>query len=250
MGTTGTEGHRAGCTVVTAWRAPAMVAWLVLLAAHPAGAQAAEPRLPVHEVASVVPGRRLAILLTGDGDWAALDRTIAETLAARGVSVVGLESRQWLSHGARKDPAAAAKMLAALITEYGAKWQRDSVLVIGYSRGAELAPFAVARLPEALRARVVHLTMLGPSPTANFTFHLIDLLKDTARPDDVAMLPEVERLRGLPMLCLYGREEKQSLCTILPAGLAHVVGLEGGHHFDKDFAALATRILDDLRTTR
>ncbi|MEI2719079.1 MAG: AcvB/VirJ family lysyl-phosphatidylglycerol hydrolase [Gemmatimonadales bacterium] len=88
---------------MTALRRAGLIAWLAVVSAHPAAAQAVEPRLPVHEVASAVPGRRLAILLTGDGDWAALDRTIAETLAARGVSVVGLESRQWLSHGARKD---------------------------------------------------------------------------------------------------------------------------------------------------
>lgn len=204
--------------------------------------------LPLHEVPSLIPGTRMAILLTGDGDWAAIDKQIAAGLAAGGVSVVGLESRRWLTNGERKDPAAAGRVLAELITTYGIRWRRDSVLVIGYSRGAELAPFAVARLPEALRARVLHLTMLGPSTTANFTFHLMDLVRDQVRDDDRPLLPEVGRLRGIRLLCIQGSEEKHSLCPLLPNGLARVVVLPGGHHFDQNFGALAARILEDSRT--
>ena len=132
--------------LVSRIRGVVLGAVLLLGVGRQLAAQQGTAALPLHEVPSLISGTRMAILLTGDGNWAAIDKQIAAGLAAGGVSVVGLDSRHWLSDGERKDPAAAGRVLAELITTYGSRWGRDSVLVIGYSRGAELAPFAVARM--------------------------------------------------------------------------------------------------------
>ncbi|MEO7217567.1 MAG: AcvB/VirJ family lysyl-phosphatidylglycerol hydrolase, partial [Gemmatimonadaceae bacterium] len=47
-----------------------------------------------------------------------------------------------------------------------------------------------------------------------------------------------EALKGLPMLCVYGKEEKESLCRTAPAGLMTVIARNGKHHFDGNYAAL------------
>ncbi|MEP6590840.1 MAG: AcvB/VirJ family lysyl-phosphatidylglycerol hydrolase [Gemmatimonadota bacterium] len=208
-----------------------------------AEAQGADfPDLPVHALPAAGSDSLLAVILTGDGNWAEIDRVIAAQLVERGVAVVGLESRSYLNHGGPKSPDVIGRDLERLLRHYMALWKRSRVIVIGYSRGAELAPFGVSRLPADLRRRVQLLVLLAPAPNANFTFHLTDLLSDKVRNDDLAMLPEMAKLTGTRVLCVYGTEEKHSLCPLLPAGAAHVVATVGGHHLDRDFAALAALI--------
>ena len=58
------------------------------------------------------------------------------------------------------------------------------------------------------------------------------------------MVPEVEKLRGLRLLCVYGADETDSSCPRLPPSLARIERLSGGHHFGGDYAALARLVLD------
>ena len=56
-------------------------------------------------------------------------------------------------------------------------------------------------------------------------------------------LPEMEKLRGLPILCVYGEKEGDSLCRDLPAGLAQLLPTAGSHHFGGDYQKLASAVL-------
>jgi len=58
-----------------------------------------------------------------------------------------------------------------------------------------------------------------------------------------ATLPEIERITGTPVLCIYGADESDSLCPKLDPKKFAVVKLKGGHHFDGDYANLARQIL-------
>ncbi len=181
-----------------------------------------------------------AVLLSGDGGWAELIRSIADGLAARGIAVVGVNSRTWLS--SPKTPDETAKAIERAIAEARARSPGDRLLLVGYSRGADMAPFVATRLPRALRDELVGLALFGLAPMASFEFHWSDLVKDTPRVTDIPIHPELERLRGLPMVCVSGTEEKSSGCRGLPAGLMRVDERSGGHHFDGNLAAL----LDDV----
>jgi type IV secretory pathway VirJ component len=115
------------------------------------------------------------------------------------------------------------------------------VLLIGYSQGADVLPFAVNRLPAATRAHVALTAVMGMSEHALFEFHLTSWVSDaTSGP---ATLPEIDRIAGMPVLCIYGDEESDSLCPKLDAGKFKIVKLKGGHHFDGDYANLARQIL-------
>ncbi|HET9065452.1 MAG TPA: AcvB/VirJ family lysyl-phosphatidylglycerol hydrolase [Gemmatimonadales bacterium] len=203
--------------------------------------------LPLHEVPRTVPGGVLGVLFSGDGNWAKLDRTMAEQLAALGVATIGVESRSWLTQGATKDPTSAARDLTRILAAYQPRWGGDTLLILGYSRGAEIAPFAVQGLAPAWRARVHGLVLLGPSPTANFTFHFADLLRDHVRPDDVPLAPVIAALHDVPILCVRGDDEKLSLCTPSLPGNVTTRSTPGGHHFDGDYRALADSAVRFLR---
>ncbi|HEX5581798.1 MAG TPA: alpha/beta fold hydrolase, partial [Gemmatimonadaceae bacterium] len=124
----------------------------------------------------------LVVFLTGDGGWAPLDRHVAAVLAAHGVAVVGLDSRAYLS--TPRTPEEEAADVARIARRYMAHWHRTRLAIVGYSRGAEAAPFVAARLPDDLAGRLALVAMLAPSTMANFSFHWIDLVRDHHGPDD------------------------------------------------------------------
>jgi len=184
--------------------------------------------LPVVEVpAPAGTDSTLAVLLSGDGGWAAGDKVMAATLARAGVPVVGLDVPSYL--GVARTPDGASADLGRLLQHYLAAWQKRRVILIGYSHGANLAPFMISRLPDSLRRRIDLLAMVGLEDYASFRFHLADVVVVMRHDGDLPVLPEVEKLRGLRMLCVRGSTDRHSLCSTLPAGLARVETTAGGH---------------------
>ncbi len=196
--------------------------------------------LPLTEVPAKGTGHLLAVFLTGDGGWVALDQGVSAELAAAGIPVVGFNQRSYLWAG--KTPDQAAADLARIITTYGAHWHRDSVIVIGYSRGAGIAPFAVNRLPPAMRGTVKLVVLIGSEHLADFHFRMRDLISSAPAPDAVPLMPEIRQLGAVPLLCFYGEDEKDSICRDL-APPAVVVKMSGGHHLDGAYPEIGKRIL-------
>lgn len=207
------------------------------------GAQGDDVRdLPMTEIPSTgAPTPTLALFLTGDGAWAALDTHMTKYLAAHGVAVAGVNMRSYLWKERKPDDVAAD--MTRVLRHYLAEWHRDRIAVIGYSRGADIAPFIVNRLPADLRTRVDLVAMLGPAKNANFQFHLVDLVRDVQRPSDLPTLPEIARLRGTRMLCIYGTEETESACLFADSTLVTRVARTGGHRIDRDFDELSATVL-------
>jgi type IV secretory pathway VirJ component len=216
------------------------------------GAQQAVPELrdlPITEVpARGASAGTLAIFLSGDGGWAAIDRAIADGLAARGITVVGMDARAYLS--TRRTPARSAADVARIARAYMRRPGTTRLVLAGYSRGATMVPFVATRLPPDVRSRVALLAMLGMETTTNFQFHWIDIVATVHRDDDLPVLPELERLRGTRMLCVYGAGEADSACRQADPTLLTRVARPGDHHFDGDYAGLAREIASALPATR
>lgn len=196
--------------------------------------------LPLVEVPSRAPGTHFAVLLSGDGGWAGLDKEVATTLAAHGLPVVGFDSLRYF--WSARTPRGLAADLARLVVAYAARWHRDEVVLIGYSQGADVLPFAVNRLPDSTRQRVTQVVLIAPGERASFEFHLDNWLR---RDDDgLPTLPELVRLDPGKALCLYGTEDADAICPRLKSHGALAESLPGDHHFDGDYATLAARILE------
>jgi type IV secretory pathway VirJ component len=82
---------------------------------------------------------------------------------------------------------------------------------------------------------------MGMSEHALFEFHMTSWVSDDN--SGPATLPEVDRISGIPVLCIYGEEETDTLCPKLDPHKATIVKLKGGHHFDGNYANLAQIIL-------
>lgn len=203
--------------------------------------------LPVEEVRSPGSSEEFALLLTGDGGWAGLDRELAARLAARGVPTVGFDSLKYF--WSPRTPDETTHDVARVLRHYFAAWNKQRVLLVGYSFGADVLPFVVNRLPADLRARVASLSLLGIDSRASFEIHIAGWLgsSDGGPPTR----PELEAVHAVPVLCIYGEDESDSICPGLPAAAGIVRERVGhGHHFSGEYAALADRILTFARTGR
>ncbi len=198
--------------------------------------------LPVVEMAQTTggPSDLFAVILSGDGGWADLDRDVADVLVQRGIPVVGVDSLRYF--WGQRTPEGTAADIDRIVRYYTARWQRSRVLLIGYSQGADVLPFVVNRLSPDVRAEVVLAAGMGLSHHATFQFHMANWIRnDTQGPQT---LPEIRRIHGILFLCIYGAKEDDSACPDVAGNPdAKVIKLPGGHHFDSDYAHLADVIL-------
>jgi type IV secretory pathway VirJ component len=236
-------GH--GFSVEPRWVPPLRVAFSRLTRT---GSTVAAPNapavrgLPLVELRGRGDDGRLAIIVSGDGGWASIDRQIGEAFVASGISVVGLDALRYFWKARRPEQMGAD--LTRIVRHYLEAWGKRDLLLVGYSRGAEALPFMASRLAPDLRDRVRLVALLGAGRSTTFEFHVTDWLGHAeAGSAHEATAPEIEKLRGLRVLCLYGTDEKDSVCPSLPAAAATSTPVEGGHHFGGAYRDLAARIL-------
>ncbi len=250
------DGWLPAFTRALARAAPAAPRAVVTPSAAPAGANVAD--LPLVQIAPAAnaagPSDLVAVVLSGDGGWASIDREVGETLASDGVPVVGLNTLQYFWTPRNPDGAAAdlARIVAHATTSPPGGGTRRRVVLVGYSRGADVLPFMARRLPPELRARVAEVALLGLETSIAFEFHVSDWLGGSA-PNERPTIPEVAALRAalpvaVPVVCLYGTGEDDSACPAAArqAG-ARAIAMPGGHHLGGDYPALARQILAALR---
>lgn len=196
--------------------------------------------LPLVELPAAGGSDRLVILMSGDGGWRKLDKEVAGALRRGGVSVLGWNSALYFRSA--KTSQQGSRDLAAAIEEYRERWGIKQVVLVGYSFGASAMPFFYNGMTESQRAQVSFVSLLGCEHRAAFRAGLRERLGfDGKETRDV--LPEAAKIPPAMLQCIYGRNERDTICPELRSSGADVVMTEGGHHFDRDYAGLATSIL-------
>jgi type IV secretory pathway VirJ component len=225
--------------------ADAMVA---LLGSHVRPHEASEEDvsdLPLIELPAARGSDMLAVVISGDGGWRDLDKTIAEALQKKGVSVIGWDSLRYF--WSTKTPQQTSHDLARVLETYGSRWHTRHIALIGYSFGADVMPFAYSRLPEALRAKVSQMALLGFAHNADFQIRVTGWLGMPASDEALPALPEMSKVPPAIVQCVYGEDEEDTLCPVLAKSGVSVIRTPGGHHFGRDYNNLASSILDSWR---
>jgi type IV secretory pathway VirJ component len=213
-----------------------------LAPAAPAPTSADVADLPLVEVPATAGSSDLvAVLITGDGGWAGLDQDVAAALAARGVPVVALNSLKyfWSPHDAAETARDVDRIVRASLTRF----RKQRVVLLGYSQGADVMPFVLNRLAPDTRAKAASAAVIGMSDAAVFEFHFANWVKD---PKGLPTRPEVEKLDGVKLTCIYGAEEHDSPCATLDPHKVVPVKLPGGHHFNGDYDRVANAVLGTI----
>lgn len=211
----------------------------LVLAALAEQANTAPGDLPLVEVAVASAPTQMAVIYSGDGGWRDLDKDIARVLVREGTPVVGVDSLRYFWN--EKSPDVVAADLARVLRHYRARWDVQRVLLIGYSFGAGILPFAIHRLPPDLQEGIAQISLLGLEPLASFQFSVAGWLG--AHDRGLPVLPELQSLDLARVQCVYGEDEGDTLCTAPELAAVERIRTSGGHHFDGDYEKLARDIL-------
>ncbi|MEN8518047.1 AcvB/VirJ family lysyl-phosphatidylglycerol hydrolase [Burkholderia sp. RS02] len=203
--------------------------------------------LPLVELPAKGGSDRLAIVISGDGGWRDLDKTIAEALQRDGVSVVGIDSLRYF--WSEKSPAQVSRDLARVMRTYTSRWHANRVALVGYSFGADVMPFVYNRLPADLRDKVAVMSLLGFAPSADFQIRVTGWLGMPASDKALKVAPELAKVPPQLVQCFYGEEEKDTMCPALANTRVELIKTHGEHHFGGSYIDLEKRILAAVRRT-
>ena len=199
--------------------------------------------LPLIEIDPVgADSQRIAVILTGDGGWAGLDKGVAGALAADGVRVVGFSTLKFFWK--KRSPEESAEALRRTIEHYARLHPQSRFVVLGYSFGASLVPVLVNRLPAELRAKVDSGIMISPDADMVFEIRIGDWFGGAQHEGTLPLLPEIART-SVPLVCVHGDDESDSFCKPGVAKM-RVLTLPGGHHYNGDYAALGKLVVGTL----
>lgn len=183
---------------------------------------------PEHDIRA----KPVAIIISGDRGWYGFEQGIADSLAAEGVPTIGLDTRKYFWN--RRTPEETATDIAKCISQHNMTWQRSRFIFIGYSLGAELVPFIVNKLPETIRSSVTMIVLLSPAATTDFQVHYSDMLGIGSRHDTYKVTDEIDRIKTIPILLIFGADEKTVLPGMLTGTPVTLVKVPGDHSYNHD----------------
>jgi type IV secretory pathway VirJ component len=206
--------------------------------------------LPLEELPTDGPPVGLAVLLSGDGGWRDIDKSIGEILQKEGIAVVGVDSLRYF--WSTKEPEVIASDITRIIAHYTKLWGAKRVAVMGYSLGADVIPFAWQKFPPTMQKQINLIALLGLEPTADFEISVAGWL-GVASSSDVDLKPYLPALPMEKTMCFYGEDEVtdgETACVFPEMAKATNIKRPGGHHFDGNYEPVARMILDRLKAKK
>jgi type IV secretory pathway VirJ component len=220
--------------------------WLDPRLADQISANASDSDLPLIEVNvatdNTTQTQTMAILLTGDGGWAEIDKELAKILAAQGIPTVGFDSLSYFWKA--RTPAATSQDIERVISQYLKKWNKKHVILIGYSFGADVLPFVANNLSISTQQKVSLVALLGMGKTAAFEFRLSSWMNADKNADRLPLLPEIEKMKWANSICIYGVDDDAANCLPAEKYGVKAISMSGDHHFDEKYDELVKHIID------
>lgn len=197
--------------------------------------------LPVNIIPAKKPGgETMVLLITGDGGWNSFSQNLAEEYAVAGLPVVALNSLKYFWK--KRTPEESALAVSNLLNKYSAEWKTKTIILCGYSFGADVMPFIYTRLPENLKEKIGCIQLLSPSGYTDFEIHISYLF--ISKKMEVAS--EIQKIKK-PVICYYGASEKEKLSKEIEMKNFKTIILKGDHHYENSFGEIVKTALSGLR---
>lgn len=182
-----------------------------------------------------------AVLISGDmGPRAGMGAPVAQGLADHGVATVSINALNYFR--VRRSPAEVSAIMAQAIRRAMALGHVDKVVVLGQSFGADMVHVGLEHLPADLRAHVALVVLTVPTRTVFLRVSPLEWL-DRTTPDAMA-ITSARKLDWVPVVCIRGQQETDSLCPLLHLPHLTQLALPGDHYLEHD----ADRVFTTIRT--
>ncbi len=205
-----------------------------------------ENNLPIIEVPTEKnPPEIMAVLITGDGGWAEIDKQIAKILAEKGIPTVALDALSYFWRA--RTPEETAKNINEIIDQYRQKWKAKKVILIGYSFGADVLPFIANGLSERNKTDVALVTLLAMGKTAAFEFRLSSWINADTNANRLPIPPELKSMQWANSICIYGTDDKETGCMQTSELGVKTISMAGDHHFNENYNLLVKHIIENIK---
>jgi len=171
----------------------------------------------------------VALILSGDGGWFGFEQSIADNLSDLGIPVIGFDSRKYFWN--RRSPEETVNAITELLNYYCKEWERDRVLLIGYSFGSEIVPFIVTNFPEGMKSKIVSTVLLSPETYTDFEVHISNMLGLGNSMNTYNVTDEIIKMKAIPTIIIYGEGEKSRLPELLGGTTVKIIRIPGDHHY-------------------
>ena len=183
----------------------------------------------------------LILYLSGDGCWNSFNQQMSQALEKRGYGIVALNSRKYFWN--EKSPEEFAKDFEHVALYYMSKCEKPTVIVVGYSFGADVAGFLPSRLSAALHKKVKKVVLVSPSSSTDFVVRLSDLIGDNDNPTRKYKVGSEITRSDIPIVCTFGSDEEKILHGLLQnSKILTIFNLPGDHQYNNDFDLLLKTI--------
>jgi len=185
--------------------------------------------------------QELVIYLTGDGGWNSFNQSMVREIEKQGYGVVTLNTRKYF--WSEKTPVGFANDFERLSNYYLKEWGKSSLIIVGYSFGADVAGFLPNRLSVELKNKIKKIVLLSPSASTDFIIRLSDMMGGNENINRKYKVdPEIEKA-GLPVVCIFGIDEVMSLKNQLEKNKNLIINeLPGDHRYNNDFSLVLKMI--------
>lgn len=202
-------------------------------------AQKVQPtqHLPIIEARSTGTGDYYVIFFTGNGGWRNLVRSVTHYLNERNISVVAINTKKYL--WSEKLPAQIGCDLESLVARYDRKWSGKKVVIMGFSMGAEVLPFAVNCMGAKFTSEIYDLILISPWQKATFKVKIRDYFSEVNSGADLLNeLSKIKIKRGY-IIC---DDTEFSISHKDLNGIIDYDLLGGGNHFGGNYVTLSKLI--------
>jgi len=193
--------------------------------------------LPLHVTEPEGEARGMVVLWSGDGGWSGTMQGLADALARRGFGVVGVNSLRYFWH--EQAPEVMAADNDRLVDHFAGRWRTDTVILAGYSFGADMLPFSWLLMRPQTRDRTDLIALLSPFPKTEFQITFLGMLGIVRGRHDVSAA--IAALPPERVLCVAGEEETDVTCA--PSQAYAFTTVPGGHRYNGDMTLVAERII-------
>lgn len=183
----------------------------------------------------------LMIYLTGDGGWNSFNQQLVKEFEKLGYGVVTLNTRKYFWN--EKSPEVFASDIEQLSGYFMKEWEKSSLIIVGYSFGADVASFLSSRISAELHKKIKKIVLLSPSGSTDFVIRVSDLIGESENVNrKFKVRPEIEKT-DLPLICIFGTEETMTLKTSLEKkGNLNIYEVPGDHRYNNDLVLLSKMI--------
>lgn len=179
--------------------------------------------------------------ISGDGGFNTFSKTFAQEIHHFGYDVFALNTKKYFWK--KKTPLQASRDSENYLKQIIKNRKNKKIIIVGYSYGADVAPFIYNRFDPDFKKNIQKLIIIGPSKVNDFEIHLQEYVTGSMQ-YGYSVTNEINHLKNVPFtLIVSDFEYKYFPNTEITLKDYQFVHLPGNHHFSGNTKMLAKSVV-------